>query len=250
LNIKPKILLLDIESSPNVAYVWGKWQQDVIEYQKEWQLLSFAYKWLGDKEVHCITKKDFHNKSDKPLVKQLWNVINEADIIIAHNGDEFDNKKAKAKFIEHGLTPPSPYKTIDTKKVAKSQFKFNSNKLDDLGKLLGVGRKHKTGGFDLWLGCMANDPASWKLMATYNKQDVLLLERVYLKLLPWIQNHPNLAMWNGNTSCPKCGHKRLKSKGIYHTKTSSYRRYLCLGCGGHSRTRLSEKTAKPELVNL
>lgn len=247
---KVKVLLFDIETSPSLGYTWGKWEQNVISFKKEWEMLSFAYKWLDQKQVYCLSRQDFADKTEKSLIKALWNVMDEADIIIAHNGDQFDNKKSKAKFIEHGLTPPSPYKTIDTKKVAKSQFMFNSNSLDDLGRLLKVGRKKQTGGFDLWLGCMANKKKSWELMKKYNKQDVLLLERVYLKMLPWITNHPSVAQYNTGKACPKCNSSRLKSKGLVHTKTMSYRRFLCLGCGGHSRARVSEKNLKPQIVNI
>jgi len=248
---KPKILLFDIETTPNLAYVWGKWQQNVISFKQEWELLSFAYKWLDQPNVYCVTRPEFKDKTDQSITKALWKLLDEADLIIAHNGDEFDVKKAKAKFIEHGLKPPSPYKTIDTKKVAKT-FKFNSNSLDDLGRTLKVGKKLKTGGFDLWLNCMSGDKKAWAKMAEYNKQDVLLLEKVYLKLRPWIQNHPNLAQFhmdNFNHTCPKCNSTRLKSKGLARTKVSTYRRYVCMGCGGYCRARLPEKN-RPKFVNI
>lgn len=248
---KPKILLYDIETSPNLAYVWGKYEQDVIDYKKEWELLSFSYKWLDEKTVRCIKRPDFKDATDCSLTKALWKVLDEADVIIGHNSDDFDTKKASAKFIEHGLVPPSPSQSVDTKKVAKRYFRFNSNKLDDLGKLLGVGRKEKTGGFDLWLGCMAGHPKSWKLMEKYNKQDVLLLERVYLKLLPWIGNHPNVSYLEGRPEgCPKCGSERLKSCGIRRFKVQSYTNYRCVDCGGYCRGRVAEKREKPKVVGL
>ena len=117
---QPKILLLDIENSPNLAYVWGKYQQDVVQFEREWFILSYAYKWLNDTKVQAkalpdykkVFKKDSTN--DEELLKDLWKILNEADIIIAHNGDEFDIKKINARFVFHGLTPPAPYKTIDT----------------------------------------------------------------------------------------------------------------------------------------
>lgn len=243
---KPKILLFDLETSPNTSYTWGKWEQNVIAFKKEWELLSVAYKWLGEKEVHCISRFDFKDKTDKALSRALKNLLDEADIVIAHNGDEFDIKKSNAKFIEHGLGPTTSYQKIDTKKVAKKYFKFNSNSLDDLGNLLGVGRKEKTGGFDLWLDFMAGKKEANIKMKRYNKQDVLLLEKVYLKLRPWMDQHPNLALLNNKPKvCPKCAGTRLKSKGIQHNNLSSYRRYLCLNCGGYCKSRLAEKLTKP-----
>ena len=235
----PKILLFDIETSPNLAYVWGKYEQNVLAYKREWQLISIAYKWLGEKEITVHSQRTF---TQKQLVNKLWHIIDKADITIAHNGDEFDTKKAAAKFIEFGLNPPSKVQQIDTCKLAKGSFKFNSNKLDDLGSLLGVGRKIHTGGFDLWLGCMAGKVKSWELMEKYNKQDVALLERVYLKLRPWTKNHPNLSnLSNRPSSCPRCGSTRLRSRGILSNSTTRYRSWNCWSCGGWCRSRLAEK---------
>jgi DNA polymerase elongation subunit (family B) len=244
---KLKVMIFDLETSANLGYTWGMYEQNVIAFKKEWELLSFAYKILDEKSVHCSTRLDFKDKTDKSLVREMKRVLESADILIAHNGDEFDFKKANAKFIEHGLGPLSDKKKIDTKKVAKKYFKFNSNSLDNLGNLLGVGRKEKTGGFDLWLDCMAGKKAAFQKMASYNKQDVLLLERVYLKMRPWMEQHPNV-----NTSevraCPKCGGTRLKSHGIRRTKVGQYRRYACLKCGGYCQARIAEKRNKPEIV--
>lgn len=243
-----KILLFDIETSPNVGYTWGKYDQNVIDFQQQWQLLTFAYKWLDEKTVHVVTRKDFKDKTDRSIAKALHAVLSQADIVVAHNGDQFDNKKARAKFVEHGLGPTSPYRMIDTKKVAKRHFSFTSNKLDDLGKLLGVGRKVRIAeGFDLWLGCMAGNAASFATMARYNKQDVLLLERVYKKLLPWDNKHPHSTEHAHN--CPKCG-GLLQKRGIARTTTSEYQRFQCTKCGGWSRDRKALLNKKKGVVNL
>lgn len=247
-----KILFYDIETSPNLAYVWGKYDQNVIDFKKEWEMLSFAYKWQGSDKVTCITRPHFSDPTDKSLVKALWKLLDEADVVIAHNGDQFDNKKTSARFVAHGITPPSPYQSIDTKKVAKSYFNFNSNSLDDLGRTLGLGRKVKHSGFDMWLGCMAGKKSSWKEMAHYNKQDVVLLEKVYIKMRCWINNHPTASAASPDKppGCPKCGGSRLKSHGFRHLKTQSYQRYVCKDCGGWCRARKAEKGIKPMIVSL
>ena len=136
--MKARILLYDIETSPNLAWVWGKYEQNVIEYDREWHMLCFAYKWLGDRTTHVLSLPDFKTykrdpEDDKELVAALYALFDEADVVIAHNGDSFDQKKAHARFVYHNMTPPAPYKQIDTKKVAKRYFNFDSNKLDDLG---------------------------------------------------------------------------------------------------------------------
>lgn len=237
----PKILFYDIETSPNLGYVWGKWEQNVIEYQSEWELLSVAHKWMGERAVQAIGQD---TKTEKEIVEHVHGLFTEADIVVAHNGDKFDQRKMNAKFIEFGMDPPEPYKTIDTLKVARKYFAFNSNKLDDLGNILGVGRKVSTGGFELWKGCMRGDPAAWKKMLRYNKQDVALLEKIYLKLRPWMDNHPALNMLSDKPSaCPKCNvEDKMQARGWANTKVSKKRRYQCQGCGGWCQGRHSVRT--------
>lgn len=253
---EPRVLIYDIETAPNLAYVWGKYEQDVIRYNHEWYMLCFAYKWLGEKQTHVVALPDFKlykkdPQNDIEVIKKLYELFNEADVIVAHNGNSFDQKKSNARFIYHGLTPPSPYRQIDTRNIARQNFKFNSNKLDDLGEYLNLGRKVQTGGFDLWLGCMSGNMPAWNRMRKYNKQDVLLLEEVYLKLRPWMSGHPAMNLMSGNLdSCPKCGSPKLVKNGFYYTKVSKIQVYRCAGCGGHPRSRIAKKSGtKVSLVN-
>lgn len=237
-----KILLLDIERSPNLGYIWGKYEQNVLAFKKEGYLLSFAYKWLDKKLTHAhalpdypLYKKDREN--DRELAWELWKVLEEADIVVAHNGDNFDIKIANALFVGHGFVPPSPFRTVDTLKVARRYFKFNSNKLDDLGAYLGLGEKTETGGFKLWSECMAGDKKAWRLMVKYNKQDITLLEGVYYRLLPWM-THPNLL---GNDACPNCGSHRVQKRGIHRTISCAKQKYQCQECGKWSLGKLTDK---------
>lgn len=230
---KPKVLCFDIETMSNKAYVWGKYEQDVIAYIEEGYMLSWSAKWLGGKQ---ITKGLYdyegykpNTPDDKALITELYNLINEADILIAHNGDRFDIKKMNTRFILHKLMPPDPYKTVDTLKVARNKFAFNSNKLDDLGSFLEVGRKVKHQGFDLWLGCENGDPQSWDKMLKYNKQDVLLLEAVYLKLRPWITNHPTPK--DGVEDCPNCNSAHYQKRGVEWNRGVKWQRAKCQDCG-------------------
>lgn len=233
---KPRILLFDIETSPNLAYVWGKYEQDVIAYKKEWQLLSVAWKWIGEK-TQSLCLGDLGAKDDKLLTKKVWELFQDADIIIAHNGDKFDIKKCRARFIFHKMKPTKRLVTIDTRKVAKSHFAFNSNSLDDLGAHLGVGRKVKHEGITLWLKCMANDTAAWRRMKKYNEQDVELLYRVYLAMKPWITNHPSLAALKERKGCPNCGSDRVMKKGVRANHTRLRQQMLCKDCHSWYLTR-------------
>lgn len=235
------IVTIDIENSPNLAYVWGKYEQNVIAFEREWNMLSFAYKWFGEKKVKSYSLPDFkgygkdkHN--DTYLVAKLWEVLDEADIVIGHNVDRFDIRKTNARFLAAGMEPPSSYQTIDTYKIAKKYFFLNSNKLSDLSKYLGIGEKLSTGGFDLWLGCMVGDKKSWRSMVKYNKQDVLLTEKVYLKLRAWINPHPNLNVVDERLgACPTCTSTKLQKRGFSFTRVSKIQRFQCTSCGAWSR---------------
>lgn len=244
---KAKVLIYDIETSPNLGFIWGKYEQNVIEYDREWYMLCFAYKWLGDRTVKAVGLPDFKTykkdqEDDKELVAALYALFDEADVVIAHNGDSFDQKKAHARFVYHNMTPPAPYKQIDTKKVAKRYFNFNSNKLDDLGEYLKLGRKVDTGGFELWKGCMNGDKKAWNKMLKYNKQDVNLLEKVYLRMLPWIQNHPSLALMEDRPeACPRCKSTKIRREGSRtYRKTGTVQRYRCTNCGGWLEERKAD----------
>lgn len=248
--MKAKILLYDIETAPNLSWTWGKYEQNVIEFDKEWHILSFAYKWLGERNTHVVALPDFptlykeNPENDLLVVGELHKLFDEADIVIAHNGDSFDQKKVHARFIYHDMTPPSPYAQIDTKKVARKYFAFNSNKLGDLGQHLGLGEKVDTGGFELWKGCMNGDTSSWNKMKKYNKQDVRLLEQIYLKMRPWISTHPPInTIEQSPDACPKCGSTELMKQGTRKTTSFSvYQRYTCKRCGGWARSRTAIPT--------
>jgi len=236
---KPKILSFDIETSPNVSYTWGKYEQNVIDFEREWNLLSFAYRWHGEKKVqfkglpdYTGYKKDRFN--DLQLTKDLWELLDEADIVIAHNGDAFDIKRTNARFLFHGLGAPSSFRSIDTLKMARKYFKLNSNKLTDIGQHLGLGEKVDTGGFELWLGCMNGEKKSWKLMEKYNKQDVVLLDKVYQALSMFEVQKQLISRFDKNDPrCTnvKCGSKNIHKRGIGLNMSSKYQRYQCQKCG-------------------
>lgn len=242
---KPKILLCDLETFANLAYVWGLYETDVIKVVKPWYLLSFAYKWLGEKSIHAFALPNFDGyekdkSNDKELCRILWKLFDEADVVVAHNGSAFDTKKATAKFVQHGFTPPTPYQQVDTLTVAKRYFKFDSNKLDNLAQYLGIGQKVNTGGFELWEGCaIHDDKKAWKKMIFYNKHDVRLLEQIYLKFRPYIDNHPNHNLFTSDEVCPNCGEKKLQKRGFALTRVSKYQRYQCQSCSAWSKKPLN-----------
>jgi hypothetical protein len=246
---KPNILFIDIETLPNVAWTWGKYDQNVLGFVQESCIASVTAKWLGRGKVFAYALPDYKgykagSYDDGALVKDLWKLLDEAAIVVAHNGDAFDIKVINARFIFHKLTPPSPFKTVDTKLLVKKVARFNSNKLDDLGQILDEGRKIHTD-FTLWQGCIKGTKASWNQMVAYNKQDVLLLERIYLRLRPWAMNHPNMGLYEGEAVCPKCGSGNIEFRGYALTVQRKYRRFQCKDCGGWGRVTHSEKKGSP-----
>ena len=237
---KPRILYFDIETMSNKIYAWGVYEQNAIEVLEHWYMLSFAWKWLGEKQTYCKALPDYKlyksdPKNDKNLVTDLGKLLDEADVVVAHNGRQFDVKKANARFAKYGMKPPSPYLIVDTKEVAKRYFRFDSNKLDSLADYFSIGRKINTGGFALWLGCEKGDMKSWNKMKRYNKYDVILDEKVYLHMLPFMNNHPNIGLLSGNRrACPNCGSLHVQQRGNRVTRTTVFQRFQCQDCGGWS----------------
>lgn len=235
-----KILLLDIESSPNTVYAWGLWKQNISLSQivDTSSMLCWAAKWLGDDEVmfsSIMTGK-------KRMLKAIHKLLDEADAVVHYNGARFDIPTLNKEFLEAGMNPPSPYAQIDLLRTARQQFRFPSNKLDYVARALGLGGKVKHEGFELWIKCMERDPEAWTKMEEYNIQDVVLLEDVYHRFLPWIKNHPNKALHEDSEhSCPSCGSHRLQKRGYNVTQGGKYRRFQCQDCGTWSSERKTEK---------
>lgn len=241
-----KILILDIETAPNIAYVWGAWKQNVGQNQwvKKSHIMSFAAKWLDDDTIYY---EENRKSNDKVIVKALYDLLDEADIVVAHNGQKFDLPVIIGRGVIHGFPPPSPYFVVDTLLVARKELRLVSNSLANLCEQLDLPLKggHKNyPGFELWLGCLRGEDAAWEEMKEYNIADVISLEALYLRLRPYIRNHPNVVRdENGEEyACPKCGSTNIQWRGYYYTRAGlCYKRFVCLDCGGWSRTRFSEK---------
>lgn len=227
---QPRILLLDIETSPLTCYTWGLYDQNVVKKIKTFSILSVAYQWFGQKTKVLACD----NQSEKSLLSKLHKLLDQADVVIAHNGDSFDIKKINARFIVHKYNPPSPYKTIDTKKEAKKVAAFDSNSLNNLGIDMDEGEKIKHRGFDMWEGCMSGNKRDWDDMKRYNKKDVDLLARIYLRLRAWMKNHPNVTLYSKSNpeSCPKCTSDKVQRRGFDVKKSKKYQRFQCQDCGG------------------
>lgn len=239
----PKILIFDIETSPLKAYVWKLWKNNVNldHIISEWFCIAWSAKWLYSTEVmgEVLTPEEVIREDDKRIISSLWDLINEADIVVAHNGNKFDIPRINTRFIIHDLPPTKPYFSIDTCLVARRQFGFSSNKLDALAGYFNIPHKLDTD-FDLWKRCLQGDEEALEYMLKYNKMDVTILEEVYLRLRPWIKNHPNVSNLNDDRcACAYCGslNMEIQPEQWYYTSVGKYPIYRCEDCGGVSRGR-------------
>jgi len=251
LEKQPKVLVFDIETSPMTAYVWGLWDQNIglNMIKEDWYVMSFAAKWLGDKpkDTFYADQRGVSPQSDdRLLLKAIHALLDEADIVITQNGKKFDQKKLNARFILNGMPPTSSYRHIDTLLIARKHFAFSSNKLEYMtDKLCEKYKKLPHGkfpGFSLWKECMDNNPKAWAEMEKYNKYDVLSLEELYHKLIPY-DNGINFNVYHdGDNHVCKCGSKLSEKNGFFFTNSAKFQKYRCVECGHETRDTVNQLT--------
>ena len=239
---KPKILIWDTEISPAIVAGYGnKWDFKYVKELEPQKLMCYAYKYLGDDETHFVSMHEY--ETEKELIQSLATLLDEADITVAHNGINFDDKMANTFFITNGIDRPSPSKSIDTLRVARRKFRFPSNSLDDLGNYLGLGGKAGTTYGSIWESFISGDAEAAELMRQYNERDVELLEAIYNKFLPYIDNHPNMGVYMQRPGvCAHCGASdKLQSRGIAPRVNGDVRQWWCNtkkdGCGSWTYER-------------
>ena len=257
-QVPAKILVFDIETAPLKQWAWSIWKAPFSfeSVERDWFILTWSAKWLFSEEMmnDQITPEELKKEDDSRIVHSIWKLMDEADIVIAHNGIKFDIRKLNTRFLIHGFNNPSPYQVIDTLRHARKHLAFTSNRLDALGEILGVGRKIHTG-FSLWLRCMEGDQEAINEMGDYNDQDVYLLEEVYLRLRPFIKPHPNMGLFIGDDVrvCATCGADETKLEWTgqdYVTYANRYASFRCSSCGsiGRSRDSSTPKSVKKNMI--
>ncbi len=231
-----KVLFFDIETTPTKGWAFRNYEANVFEIEEYFHIQSYSYKWGEKGKTKCVALPDFplykkepHN--DLELVKSLFDLWSKADIIIGYNGDRFDIKKTRHRFLIHGLGNVYSFKTIDPLKIAK-KLGFFSNSLNGVSDELGLGKKVEHEG-NLWKKCydayLTNDKKSWKKMKEYNNQDIELLYLVSRRLIPYMERYPRVKMDNGK--CPVCGGTNFKRNGKKYYSNYEQQRYACLKCG-------------------
>lgn len=235
-----RVLALDLETSPNVAHVWGLWQQNVSIKQllASTEVICFGARWIDEPDV---VFRSVHHDGKEAMLAKVHEMLDEADAVMGWNSAGFDSKHLNREFIENGLLPPSPWKELDLMLAVKRVFRFPSNKLDYVAQKLGVGHKVQHSGHEMWIKCLAGDEEAWAEMKAYQIQDVDLLIDLWEKLRPWYKGPVFTA--HGETeslSCSKCGSTNLQRRGHQATVGGKYRKYQCQDCGGWSRSAKAE----------
>jgi hypothetical protein len=225
-----------LENTFVTAGVWGLWGQNVAINQilETNKVLCYASKWFGKKDITFVRHDEPH------FLSTIHSQLDAADAVVTFNGRKHDIPLLNRELIKGGYNPPSPYKQVDLIETAKKQFKWPSNKLDWILQELGLGKKLEHEGFPLWIKVMKDDPKAWKEMEKYNIADTVLTEKLYKKLLPWLNSHPNRNLYGKVGVCPTCGGTHLQRRGYYRTQTQMYSRLHCQSCGAWSRTRFTE----------
>ncbi len=232
-------LLMDIECSPHLGWYYdAKKEYNILRPEQYSFIYSFSYQWEGEKRVHVIALPDFplYKKdplSDFALMGKIHELFSKADIIIGHNGENFDIKIINARLIKHGFSPPPPYKTSDTLKLAKKIQNSGSNRLGDLARYYDLGFKGENIGTDAVLRIAKGEGTrqDWARNREYNAQDTYILGLLWPRLRPWDRT-PNINIATRNEgACSKCGSKDLEHRGFSYTRTSESPRLRCKECG-------------------
>lgn len=238
----PKILLFDVETAPLLGFVWSLWNNNVAlnQLEKDTHLLSWSAKWRGSKEILYADQRYAENiEDDKEICEKLWKLLDEADIVVTHNGISFDSKVVNARFVIHGMKPPSTYQHIDTRRLAKKHFRFTSNKLEYLtNKLCKKYKKDKHesfSGFSMWKECLKGNIEAFKAMEKYNELDVLSLEELFETLIAWDNTIDFNTYYSGTDFTCTCGNNKLKKNGFDYKNLAKYQRYSCTKCGKEYR---------------
>lgn len=238
----PKIVTIDIETAPNVADVWGLFDQNVgiTQIHESTRVIAFAAKEYGKAKIEFWS--EFHNTFES-MIERAWHILDDADVVVHYNGTSFDMPHLRREFLLANLGPPSPVLEIDLVKVIRSRFRFTSNKLDYVTQQVGLPGKVKHEGHELWVRCVRDrDPAAWALMRKYNIHDVRITELLYTRLRPWVKanvHHGLFAPLDGVNRCPRCGSQALQRRGYARTTVAVFHRMQCQACGSWSREKKS-----------
>lgn len=243
----PRVLVADIETFPILAHVWGLRLQNISleQIEQDWSLMSFACKWLGHPEVFYLDNREQEDvRDDYSQCAALHELLNNCDMVIAHNGQRFDLPKIKARLAFHRMTPTPHVVVIDTLNLNRTAFGFTSQKLQYTAQHFASSQKDEHNefpGWKMWREVLNQNPRAFKACEKYNIQDIVSNEEMYLTLRGWYQGAPNMGPYlsaeDGEHTCPGCGSTNVHTNGTRRTQVGIYQRYRCGDCGQWSRGR-------------
>lgn len=231
---KIKRLFFDIETSPMVVYSWRIGNKISIAPEniiESWKIITICYKWEYEDVVHSLV---WDNQDDKDMLKEFIKIAKSSDEMVAHNGDRFDIKKLRTRCVYHRVPMMPKYRTLDTLKKSRGYFAFDSNKLDSIGEYLGVGRKMKHKGFELWVKCLNGDEEALNNMVEYCQQDVVLLEDIFHAMENYVKPNTHAGVHRGlkKWSCPCCASGNIEMIKADVTQKGTISRVVgCKSCG-------------------
>ena len=239
--MKPRILYFDTETAPVRAWIWRVGNKIRISHEQifdgdKFDIICICWKWAGEKKVYSLNW-DIKKQDSSSMIETFTKVIESADIIIGHNGDNFDLKQINTQRLMHKQNPISWPTTEDTLKQFRRHFAFPSFKLDYLAKtLLGTGKDPMS--FQDWIDIVQyKDPKALAKMIKYCAKDVRMLEGIFNRASKHFtpKAHMGLIIDNGRDSCPRCGSRESLSKGHRYLASAKYKRRQCKKCGTQYR---------------
>lgn len=239
---EPKILTVDIETSPHQAYVWGLHKQEIspIQIIEPSRVLCVAAKWLHEKTT-IFEWEGLDGSGHENMAVATRDLYDEADCIITYNGVNFDNGHLRRTWLEYGLQAPSPWRDIDLY-LELRKFKFASHRLGFIVDKLGLGSKMDAGGMETWIRVLAGDPKAWDKFRRYNQRDVRITEQLFLMLQPWLKT-PHMGGWTLDMQgCFSCGSNRLELAGFVHYAALTYPKVECMDCGVFNKVMRNGQT--------
>lgn len=247
-NKEPRVLFVDIETLPLEVWCWGIHEQEIglNQIKHDWSVVSWAARWKDDpkgKVMYGDNRNAKNIRNDKHILKGIWKLLDEADIVIGQNSMSFDIKKLNTRFIKHGMKPPSPFLQDDTLKMARRHFDFTSNKLGYLTEQLETEHKKtpskKFPGMELWTECLKRNLNAFREMELYNKKDVLATESLYNKFTPYAKTKDFNLFTNDTTIRCNCGSPHFEKRGFSVTATGRFQRYQCRSCGKWTTSKIN-----------
>lgn len=245
-----KVLFWDLEVAPLLAWMWSLSQDrvDPGHVVQEAFLLGWGAQWRGSSVVHSavLTPEEALAQDDSRVVGEIADLVREADMVVAHNGQRYDLRVLSARVLALGLEPLGPVQMLDTYLLAKRDFRLASLSLGHLAKVLGAPAKQSLP-FSEWAKAYRGDYVALRKIRQYVRQDVRTLAAVFEAMLPHYRSLPRLRDGNG---CPYCGSMDLKKRGVRRTAAATWQRYQCGSCGRYSRDPVPIGELKPGLRPL